>query len=61
MSAPLYRPARRVDPRTGLMLKAGAGDAADRVADCFHRWKSRRRDRWFEASFNNSTPRNRPS
>lgn len=61
MSEPIYRPARRVDPRTGLAFKSGAGDAADRVSDSFHRWKSRRRDRWFEASFNNSTPKNRPS
>ena len=61
MSAPIYRPARRVNPRTGLAFKSGAGDAADRVSDSFHRWKSRRRDRWFEASFNNLAPKSQSS
>lgn len=61
MSAPIYRPARRVDPRTGLAYKPRIGDSAGQVSESFHRWKSRRRDRWFEASFNNPAPKIQPS
>lgn len=57
MSEPLFRPARRVDPRTGLTFKSGAGDLRHQIADACHRFRAKssaRDDRWFVSSFNNS-------
>lgn len=60
MSAPVFRPVRRVDPRTGLTFKSGTGRLRDVVADACHLFRSktsRKDDRWFVASFNNTTPK----
>lgn len=58
MHAPIYRPRRRVDPRTGMAFRSSGGKTADQVRDAHAKFRSRLKGAdWFEASFNNSTPR----